>query len=342
MLWIFSEDWKIAGRVNVRWVRSGVKGRPRVSVITPAYNAAWSVERTIASVLAQSVSDFELIVVNDGSTDTTSEVARLAANGDPRVRVVEQDNRGLAAARNRGIAEALAPLVAPLDADDVWEPEYLAVTADALDRHPEAPFAFTYHYRMDENDRPLPTPQYRQPPRHDFHGLLSVNTVGCGSAAVFRRAQVIAVGGYDESLALRAGQGAEDLKLILALAATGQPCLVPRPLVGYRHVPTGMSSGNPEAQLASMLAVFDDLSQEHLDLPARAIADARSMAIVWLLPAILRRRLWRRALGLAARAYLLNPLCFLNPDFRAAHLGWLRSVLTQSMQSQQTFGKDRP
>jgi hypothetical protein len=281
--------------------------------------------------MSQSLSDFELIVVNDGSTDTTSKVARLITKGDPRVRVVEQENRGLAGARNRGIAEAHAPLVAPLDADDVWEPEYLAVTTDALDQHPKAPFAFTYHYRMDENDRPLPTPQYGQPPRHDFRGLLSVNSVGCGSAAVFRRAQVIAVGGYDATLAKRAGQGAEDLKLILTLAATGQPCLIPRPLVGYRHVPTGMSSGNPEAQLASMLAVFDDLRLAHPDLPARAIADARSMAIVWLLPAILRRRRLRRAAALAARAYLLNPLCFLNAELRAAHLGWLRSVFTRSL-----------
>ena len=313
-----------------------MKGRPRVSVIIPAYNAAWSVERTIASVLAQSLSDFELIVVNDGSTDTTSRVAHLAARGDPRVRVVEQENRGLAGARNRGIAEAHAPLVAPLDADDVWEPEYLAVTVDALHQHPEAPFAFTYHYRMDEDDRPLSTPQYRQPPRHDFRGLLSVNSVGCGSAAVFRRAPVIAVGGYDETLAKRAGQGAEDHKLILALAATGKPCLIPRSLVGYRHVPTGMSSGNPEVQLASMLAVFDDLRQEHPDLPSRAIADARSMAIIWILPAILRQRRLRRAAALAARAYLLNPLCFLNADLRAAHFGWLRSVLAQSFRSRKS------
>jgi hypothetical protein len=135
----------------------------------------------------------------------------------------------------------------------------LKVTVDALHEHTEAPFAFTYHYRMDEDDRPLPTPQYRRPPRHDFRGVLTLKWIGCGSAAVFRRAQVIAVGGYDETLAKRAGQGADDHKLILVLAATGKPCLIQRSLVGYRHVPTGMSSGNPEVQLASMLAVLDDL-----------------------------------------------------------------------------------
>jgi glycosyltransferase involved in cell wall biosynthesis len=311
-------------------VSEPANGAPRVSVVIPAFNAAWSIERTLASVLGQSVADFELIVVDDGSTDTTGEVVHQAGKGDPRVRVVRQENRGLAGARNRGIEEARAPLVAPLDADDVWEPDYLAATIGALDQHLEAPFAFTYHYRMDEHDRRLPTPIYQTPPRHDFLGLLSVNSVGCGSAAVFRRAEVLAAGGYDETLARRAGQGAEDLKLILALAAKGQPRLVERALVGYRHVASGMSLGNPEAQLASMLAVFDDLRRDHPDLPARALADARSMAIVWLLPALLRRRRWRRAVVLACRAYLLNPLWFLNSELRATHVGWLRSVLSPS------------
>jgi hypothetical protein len=304
-----------------------VRNPPRVSVIVPAYNAAWSIERTVASILAQTMREFELIVVDDGSTDGTQAAVGRAACDDGRVRVVRQANRGLAGARNRGIEEARASLVAPIDADDVWEPEYLALTLDALDRYPTAPFAFTYHYRMDENDRRLPTPEYKTAPRHDFLGLLSVNSVGCGSAAVFRRAEVIAVGCYDETLAKRAGQGAEDLKLILALAAKATPRLVERSLVGYRHVATGMSQGNPEAQLASMLAVFDDLRAQHPDVPNRAIKDARTMATAWLLPAVLRRRRWRSAIALAGRAYLLNPLWFLNAGIRTVHWGWLRGVL---------------
>ena len=300
---------------------------PRVSVVVPAYNAAWSIARTIASVLGQTFTDFELIVVDDGSSDDTGVMASRAAGGDERVQVMRQNNRGLAGARNRGIDEARAMLVAPLDADDVWEPEYLAATVDALERHADAPFAFTYHYRMDEDDRPLPTPQFHAAPRHDFIGLLAVNSVGCGSAAVFRRAEVIAAGCYDATLAVRAGQGAEDLKLILALAAKAKPVLIERQLVGYRHVARGMSQGNPEAQLASMLAVYDELRGRHPELPARAIADARTMAIAWLLPAILRQGRWRRGATLAGQAYLRHPLWFLNADIRAAHWGWLRGVL---------------
>lgn len=299
---------------------------PRVSVVIPAFNSAWSIERTLASVLSQTMQDFEVIVVDDGSTDALQEAVGRAARDDHRVRVIRQDNRGLASARNRGIREARAALVAPLDADDVWEPGYLAATTDALDQHPAAPFAFTYHYRMDEHDQKLPSPRYKKPLRHDFLGLLAVNSVGCGSAAVFRRAQVVAAGCYDETLAKRAGQGAEDLKLILALAATGQPCLVEQELVGYRHVATGMSQGDPDAQLASMLAVFDDLRKDYPHLPNQAIADARTMAVIKLAHAIAARHRWR-AVALASKAYLSNPLWFLNTNLRTVHTAWLTTML---------------
>jgi hypothetical protein len=296
---------------------------PRVSVVIPAYNAAWSIERTIASVLRQTMRDFEVIVIDDGSTDTTSETVRRASHGDPRVRTVRQENRGLAGARNRGIAEARADIVAPLDADDVWESDYLAATTDLLDRQPDAPFAFTYHYRMDEEDRPLSGPDYRTALRHDFLGLLTVNIVGCGSAAVFRRAAMLAAGGYDETLRTRAGTGAEDLKLILQLAGTGKPGLIKRPLVGYRHVTAGMSQGSPQVQLSSMLAVFDDIRGEYPETPAQAFRDARTMAYVKLLRALVGQRHWGKAIGAATRAYLANPLGLLNANIRAIHLAWL-------------------
>jgi glycosyltransferase involved in cell wall biosynthesis len=78
------------------------------------------------------MTDFELIVVNDGSTDATNEAVHRAAERDVRIRFVEQENRGLAGARNRGIQEAKGSLVAPLDADDTWQPEYLQQMVDAL------------------------------------------------------------------------------------------------------------------------------------------------------------------------------------------------------------------
>ena len=96
---------------------------PRVSVVVPVYNKGRYLRRAVDSVLAQSFTDFELILVDDGSTDDSLAVAREYT--DPRVRVIRQANSGAGAARNRGIDEARATMVAFLDGDDEWVPAFL-------------------------------------------------------------------------------------------------------------------------------------------------------------------------------------------------------------------------
>ena len=108
---------------------------PRVSVVIPLYNKAESVLAAVGSVLRQSSADFELIVVDDGSTDAGP--SAVAGSDDRRIRLVAQANAGPGAARNRGLGEAIGEYVAFLDADDEWEPGFLELAVDALDRHPE-------------------------------------------------------------------------------------------------------------------------------------------------------------------------------------------------------------
>lgn len=111
---------------------------PVVSVVVPAYNAAPLIGRCLRSVLAQKgAPEFEILVVDDGSTDNTIEV--VEAVGDARIKVFRQPkNRGPAAARNRGLAEARGEYLAFLDADDFWEPDFLRETSEFLDSRPEA------------------------------------------------------------------------------------------------------------------------------------------------------------------------------------------------------------
>jgi glycosyltransferase involved in cell wall biosynthesis len=108
---------------------------PRVSVVTPLYNKAPTVLAAARSVLGQSYRDWELIVVDDGSTDTGPSL--VAGLGDPRVRVIAQANAGPGAARNRGLAASAAEYVAFLDADDEWDPDFLRLATDALDADAE-------------------------------------------------------------------------------------------------------------------------------------------------------------------------------------------------------------
>ncbi len=109
---------------------------PLVSVVVPLYNKARYILRTLESVTAQSVADFEVIIVDDGSTDGSAGVVRRFA--DPRFRLISQANAGPGAARNRGLRQARSPYVAFLDADDWWLPNFLQESLAVLEQHPRA------------------------------------------------------------------------------------------------------------------------------------------------------------------------------------------------------------
>jgi len=122
---------------------------PRVSVVIPTFNRARLVGLTIDSVLAQTFRDFEIIVVDDGSTDDTA--ALLAGFGE-RVRVLRQPNQGMNPARNAGLAAARGEYVALLDSDDLWEPYKLALQVELLDRFPDAGFVFSEFSVMESDE----------------------------------------------------------------------------------------------------------------------------------------------------------------------------------------------
>lgn len=114
------------------------------SVVIPLYNKEETVSRAIQSVLAQSVKSFELIVINDGSSDRSAD--RVLAIKDERIALVEQDNQGVSVARNRGIEIAKYPYLAFLDADDEWRPDFLSVVSGLIERFPDAGAYATAYY----------------------------------------------------------------------------------------------------------------------------------------------------------------------------------------------------
>jgi len=130
--------------------QSEIGSKPAISIVMPLYNKEREVERAVQSVLKQTFGDYELIVVNDGSTDKGPEVVMRI--NDPRIRLINQKNAGVSAARNRGIKEARAELIALLDADDEWHPDFLETIIRLREDYPTcAVFATNYIFRGDNN-----------------------------------------------------------------------------------------------------------------------------------------------------------------------------------------------
>ncbi len=158
---------------------------PAVSVITPVWNAAATLEATVASLRAQTRGDWEMLLVDDGSTDGSSALAAALAAQEPRIRLLGGAvRRGPAAARNEGIRAARGRYVAFLDADDLWYPQKLARQIGYMEAA-GAPFTFAAVRRIDEAGRPLGV--LNVPARVDHARLLKGNVIPCQTAVYDRQ-----------------------------------------------------------------------------------------------------------------------------------------------------------
>ncbi|MDR3406696.1 MAG: glycosyltransferase family A protein [Chthoniobacter sp.] len=283
----------------------------QVSVVIPAYNYAHFLPEAIASVLAQTWADFELIIIDDGSTDTTPDVC--ARYTDPRVRTVRQPNAGLSAARNTGLREARFPFVAFLDADDRWEPCFLASVLREFHRlGPSFVAVGTGCSRMNASGEPLP------PPRQNFLQTGELTTASfclrnrpLSSSIVIRRDVFDECGHFDTAL-----RSSEDRDMWIRIAARGHRFYyLGEPLVAIRRHPQNMSKNAPRMKRNSGLV---------LRRAWRSGAVARWRVLFWLRAASIHYFLvaWTHFDdGLRARAWLyLLASILLWPVFLRAHL----------------------
>lgn len=206
---------------------------PRVSVIVPAFNAAQTIRETVDSILAQTVQDIEVIVVDDGSTDGTIDVVR--GFGDERVRLVEQHNGGAAAARNTGIGRAAGTWVAFLDSDDLWLPEKLERQLAELERT-GMDAALTSVVLVDANLAPLEV-RHSTPSDDLLMDFLSFrNLPAVMDTLIVRRSRLEQVGRFSADLVIL-----EDWDLLIRLARNGGVHPVTEPLALYRQHPGNRS-----------------------------------------------------------------------------------------------------
>lgn len=149
----------------------------KVSIITPLYNGERFVGKTIESVLAQTYQDWEMIIINDGSSDRSPEICREYATRDARIKVYNQPNGGSAAARNNGIRRAVGRYIALLDADDTWMPYFLETQLELMKKN-DATLVFGSHLRIDENDQECLKP-FKVPERVTYKDMLKTCYISC-------------------------------------------------------------------------------------------------------------------------------------------------------------------
>jgi glycosyltransferase involved in cell wall biosynthesis len=203
---------------------------PKVSVVIACYNLGRYLDEAVDSVLAQTLPDFEIIIVNDGSDDPETN-RLLAGYRRPRTRVLTHlENRGLPAARNVGIAHARGEYLCALDADDKLHPDFLRRAAAILDEDPS--IAFVSSWLETFGDEEWVWTQYRC----DLPALLGECTVN--GPSLVRRSAMLAVGGYDE----RMREGDEDWDLWITLVERGyRGTILPEVLFYYRRRPDSLS-----------------------------------------------------------------------------------------------------
>lgn len=239
----------------------------------PCFNGAAHLPASVGSVQAQTFADWELIVVDDGSTDGSFDW--LQGQTDPRLVVVRQPNQGVSAARNAGLAQASAPYVAFLDADDTWAPTFLECMLAALQSQPQAVLAYCGWQNLGLSGRrgqPFVPPDYETPDKRE------TLFAGCRwpvHAALARRDAVRSAGGFNPAL-----KNAEDYALWLEIAGTAPIVRVPAVLAFYHFHGGEQASANRARAALHLLRAQQQYLGRHPDF-ASQLGRARQRELLY-------------------------------------------------------------
>ncbi len=235
----------------------------KVSVIVPAYNVSAYITDALKSLERQSFREFEVLIVDDGSTDNTAEIIKSFCQRDSRFHLLPKQNGGLASARNYGISHAQGEYIALLDGDDIYRVDKLATHVFQLDRSKEIGVVYSASRAIRDDGNPTFMILSGKPVKSDpLLALLCKNFIGHGSNAVFRRCIVDEVGGFDETL-----RSCEDIDFWLRVAATRRWSFdrLPQILCCYRVCPSGLSF-NIQEMRRSQEKVIQDAYQRSAEL----------------------------------------------------------------------------
>lgn len=246
---------------------------PLVSVIIPAYNAENFICKTLESVLAQTYTNIEVLVVDDGSLDKTSEIVKSFAQRDNRVILLQQSNQGVATARNLAIAKSKGEYIAPIDADDIWYPQKIEKQVQwLLNSDSSVGLVYAWSAFIDENDGIIGNYNswyylnINSIEGEVYRKLLYTNFIGNASVPLIRRECFEKVGGYDSELKKHHAQGCEDWDIYLRIAEYYKFRVVREFLIGYRQVNGSMSRSYISMAKSYQLMMLSS-RQRHPEIP---------------------------------------------------------------------------
>lgn len=312
-----------------------------VSVVIPLYQTETYIRAALDSVLAQTFADFEVIVVDDGSRDHGPALAR--ATGDSRVRVITQENRGLAGARNTGIRHAQGELVALLDADDLWDLEKLARHVAHFDQDPALDVSFSASRLIDDCGRDIGLVQRPLSTEFKTADFFSRNPVGNGSAPILRRRALERIAFNDVSLGRQCWfdesfRQSEDVECWMRLAVLGR-CrfgYIDAPLTLYR-VNSGGLSANTDAQLATWRRFRDKVRSYAPDIVDAEGARAEAYQLRYLARRAVRSDNRSAGLRMILQAIRTFPKILTEEPIRSA--GTLAAALAKFCMPACVFGQ---
>ncbi len=248
------------------------KEHPLVSVIVPAYNAETFVERTLNSILTQTYTNIEVLVVDDGSQDRTAEIVESFVEKDSRVILLKQKNSGVAAARNLAIRKSKGEYIAPIDADDIWYPQKLEKQVQCiLEADQSVGLVYAWSVTIAEDDVIIggdieSSRDFKSVEGTVYPALVYANFIGNASVPLIRRSCFEKVGGYNCQLKAHNAQGCEDWDICLRIAEHYKFRVVQEFLIGYRQV-EGSMSRNYKSMEKSYNLIMVDFRRRHPEIP---------------------------------------------------------------------------
>jgi len=253
-----------------------------VSVIIPLYNGEAFISQTLQSVLNQTYKNLEILVVDDGSRDRAPEIVQQFAQKDPRIRLLQQANAGVAAARNWGIQEAQGEFIAPIDADDLWQPDTLTKLITQFQQGDlNLGVVYAWSVDIDESNQLTGGFHAARVEGNVYKTLLCHNFLGNASSTLIRKTCLDQVGGYETELKAQSAQGCEDWDLYLRLAERYEFAVVPEFLIRYRKLNSGMS-GNFQQMARSQQLMLKAAQDKHPEIPFYLYRISRSSFYLFL------------------------------------------------------------